>query len=417
MTMSKSLVYRSSDRWVNLALVALAGLYIAFVVLELFLNGPLTYIGQDFTPIYTSAQIARDHGLANVYDPTLQKEYQNRIILDQFGVPWPYAYTPLPYLPPFLVPLIPLASLPPLVAFAVWAGLNGLVLAGYVWWLARAVDAPHRTRIVMGLVLSLPAFLTIPFGQINVWLLVCTGQAFLAFRARRDTTAGLWLSGLLLKPQILILILPGLFIARRYRAVWAFAASALVILAASLILCGVDGLTALASLVVGYGSLNGVATNGIDQMMNWRALAVNLAVVAPAGIAWGIALCGMATTAVAALWLWWPQAESEPDWTQIWLATWAATLVVTWHSHVHMAITMLPLLLYFWIERRRFGSIVTIWLTVPIILFLALAFGRGPALAHSVIGVVMLALTLPIVFSIVRSRWATVRGLRALAAG
>ena len=58
----------------------------------------------------------------------------------------------------------------------------------------------------------MPVFLNFFFGQVNLWLLICAGEFFRAFLSAKPLKAGLFLGGWLLKPQLLILIIPFLLI-------------------------------------------------------------------------------------------------------------------------------------------------------------------------------------------------------------
>ena len=67
------------------------------------------------------------------------------------------------------------------------------------------------------LLISLPVFLNLFTGQVNVWLVVCVGEFMRASISGREFRSGLWLGGLLLKPQALLLLAAGLLMRRRAR--------------------------------------------------------------------------------------------------------------------------------------------------------------------------------------------------------
>ncbi len=83
-------------------------------------------------------------------------------------------------------------------------------------------------------------------------------------------------------------------------------------------------------------------------MTNWRAIAINLARLLPAGLAWGLAGLGMLGTAGVALGMWHRtrrQPASSWPFALTLLGTYAATCALTRHAHTHMSLLLIPLLL------------------------------------------------------------------------
>jgi len=94
------------------------------------------------------------------------------------------------------------------------------------------------------MLLYFPVFANFINGQVNVFLLVCTGEFLRNVMEDHPFTAGLWLGGLLLKPQVLILIVPVILILRYWKIFAGFFASSAVILLTSLALSGWNGMKA-----------------------------------------------------------------------------------------------------------------------------------------------------------------------------
>ncbi len=384
-----------------LALVVIACLYGAFVWASISARGFFDYAGVDYRGFLASAQIVRDHGFAAVYDLKLQAEYQAPLyryatLSDQVAMD----VNPTPYLPVFVAAFLPFSFLDPVQSYAVWVALNAVLFLFYLRRLVAEAGLAGKPLFLMGLVLSLPVLSNLFFGQVNVWLLVCVGEALIAFRRGNDLLGGAWLAGLLLKPQMLIVVLPGLLLARKMRGLAGFAVAGGAILILSLALAGPSGLLSLFGLLTGYVTSQGLATNFPQSMMNWRALALNLGVFLPAYAGWAVGVVGIVLTIIAAFKLWGRQrVASASDWSVVLLGTFAATSGLAWHSHVHTELVLLAPLVFLAADARLPSWISDSWIYVPMALFvlliwvyspLAISFGlqnwAGAGFAHIVTG-------------------------------
>lgn len=366
----------TSREWANLGLVALAAAYVVYAGAWVARWGLFWEVGGDFASFWASAEIARAHGFARVYDLALQAQFQQALLAAHVAKPEVAATSapvPTPYLPPFIAPFVLLLCLGPAAGFAVWTGLSLLLLAGYLWRLAGCFALPDRRRLVIVTMLSLPAFSNLFFGQVSAFLVLFTGEFAVGMAKNKDLRAGLWLSGLLWKPQILVVLLPGLLIARQFRVLAGLAIGTAVILAASLYLAGVEGVLDLGRLVFSYTS--GLPTNSPESMANWRALALNLGGFVPQEVAWGLAAVGLVLTVLVALRLWLPPYRPPAPGNQLLLlATFTATSAITWHSHVHMALPTAVFLLAAYGQGLLPRSLVIVWLLLPAPVFLVACF-------------------------------------------
>lgn len=383
-----------ASQWLNFAWLAVAVFYALFTAGTLRTRGLFDYLGSDYLAFRASADISRALGFAQVYDLATQDAYQRPLFEAYASGPLHGAYAPVPtpFLPPFIFMLWPLLLLAPVPGFVAWTAVNAAGLALYLWRFTRAVGLRCR-EYLFPVLLSAPAFATLFFGQVNVWLLVCLGEFFLAFSREKEFRSGLWLSGLLLKPQMLVLLLPGLLIGRRFRALAGFAAAGLVIGVLSLLLAGPQGTLDLGRLLLGYS--RGLATNNPQVMVNWRSLAVNLQAVLPGAWAWVAAGIGMALTAALGLALWFrPAALPSVQPGVALLGTYAATCAATWHAHVSAALPAVVLLLGVRPQVPRW--LVNLWLLIPTLLF-PVAFLAVPGIAHNLVGLSLLLLNLLLV--------------------
>src|SRR5207249_3484643 len=169
--------------------------------------------------------------------------------------------------------------------------------------------------------------------QVDLLLTIALGEFMFGMVGGQRFRAGLWLAGLLVKPQTAIILLPGLLIARQFRALAGFAFAAAAVLAVSCLLAGTDGMQDYAQLVANYLSFQSGATSP-EAMMNWRSLGLYLHAV---GIDFDSAVVwiGSGLTVLLALRLWLRRADDRAaPWGILVLASYAAACSVAWHSHV-----------------------------------------------------------------------------------
>ncbi len=367
--------------WLKLVLAGVAVAYALFTVWSLLASGLFGSFGVDYRALYASAQIARSLGFAEVYNLASQDNFQRPLFAayahETRGVA--YSVVPMPYLPAFIALLVPFVALDPPVSFAVWVGLNAAAATLYLRRFLRAIGAGHRHDLLLPVLLSFPAFLNLACGQVSVLMLVFVGEFLLALMAGRRLQSGLWLGGLLLKPQALVILVPALLIGRQLRVLVGLALAALAILLLSIALAGVEGVLALAGLVFSYTS--GLPTNNPEDMMNWRAFALNLGALLPGEVAWALALVGLVLTGGAALWAWSAApAGSAPCCSLLVLAAYAATCAVAWHSHVHMALPLALPLLCLVAAGRLPPTILYTWSLLPGLVFIIAGLSGFPAM-------------------------------------
>lgn len=439
------------ERWLSLVGLLLAVFYLAFVWIYLQVAGLFDYMGFDYRVFLASAEIATSRGFAAVYfdgDPDLpvQEEFQRPIYEAYATGPGRanYATGPMYYLPAFLLLFLPMLLLPPGTGFVVWTALNGAVLLLYLWRFVRALGDRDVHGALALVVLSYPAFLTLFLGQVNVLLLVVFGEFLLATMRGQAFRGGLWLGGLLLKPQTLVLILPGLLLQscphlvslvrrgrgrpgegtasvpprgstiRRPARPWerigwplrvllGLALSGLGILALSLLLAGIEGLRNLGRQLFFYPGIQ--STTAPRLMMNWRGLGANLALWLPSPVAGAVAIAGLALTVGVALSLWWRPADpASPRFFLILFGTYAATCAITWHAHIHMALPLAVPLLYLYARRRLSPIILALWAALPAVVFFVAAI-LLPGVAANLAGLGMFVLNLGLVGWAIGAFW------------
>jgi hypothetical protein len=221
--------------------------------------------------------------------------------------------------------------------------LHAAALALYQLRLAKIFGVNRPGWLIAAISLSFPAFVNLIMGQLSVWLVIFFGEAVVALLREKPLRAGLWLGCLICKPQVLVLMVPALVVARMWRVLAAIALSVTALLLPALIVSPgwvhgfVEGIEAAARS-------SGTAMNVFpSSMTNWRALAVNASHWFPSPIVWGASGLAMIATAIAGLSCS-TGLRSNNGWQQslAWLGLTAATCAFTWHAHVHQLLLLVP---------------------------------------------------------------------------
>lgn len=335
----------TNAKWGNLAIAALLVFYCAQIVLDLAWGNLFGNLGVDFAAFWSAGYIANHRGYAASYDLELMRQVQRELVPARAAPLSDLGALPAAYLPVFLLPFQALALLPPKSAAAVWMGLTLLGTTLYLRaFVARLGERHPGSHLLLMLMVSLPVFLNFFLGQVNLWVMICVGEFLLAASAGRDVASGAWLSGMLLKPQLLILMTPAIVMQGWKKAFLGMAAAGTIILGGSWLLAGTEGLHRLAQLWFSY--VGELRTGDPQLMMNWRMIGVLLRQLGAASLGQIVAILGSSLTALAALFIWYRRLDiNSRDFPIAVLGIMAATAATAWHSHVHMAMILIPPLL------------------------------------------------------------------------
>jgi len=372
---NKRLPFHNLDinAWQNLAMVALLGTYITQIIWSMLLEGPLaSSVGLDFRAIWSAGYIANTYGYADVYKLTLLTQVQ-KLIVPLTNYRSVFEVVPVPFLPIFIPVFQVFSLIPPVPSFYIWSIFNLVGFFFYIRFFLRRLEVQNWRRLTIMGMLAFPSFLNLFWGQVNLLLLVCVGEFIRNILDKREFRAGLWLGGLILKPQLLILIGPAMLLQRKWKLLGGFSSTIGVTLVSSLLLGKLSSLINLASLLTKY--VPGIASNAQENMTNWRMVGERLSIFLPITISWGITAIGIAGTTLITFLLWRkPISLPSPTFLIAFTGTLAATMAVTWHSHIHMAMVLIPPILYLY-DRQVFPRKLFNWwmLSVPfIVLFLTL---------------------------------------------
>ncbi|MGQ9457037.1 MAG: glycosyltransferase family 87 protein [Anaerolineae bacterium] len=348
----------------NLALSALLGFYAGLTLYTLVTEGPWVTVGGDFLAFWSAGYLANTEGYVRVYDPNLLGALQRAFVPPGE----PYWVRPVFFLPVFILPFQAFALFDPWAGYIVWNVLNLAILVGYLRFLARQSDPMYPPKgLLLALLFSYPVFNSFLWGQVSVWLTLCVGELLRAFLKGRALRAGAWMTGLLLKPQTLPLLIPALLALGKLRVLGGVVLGSLLVLTLSILMLGgttgVDRLLDLISLNAKPLGMTGIAS---VNMTNWRTFGLHLSNLTSPTVGWGIAGVGMALTVAAAGYLWVRARPMGEDALVIaLLGTLAATGAFTWHSHIHTEMILLPPLVYLGARKALPQKVLDLWVFAP----------------------------------------------------
>ena len=356
----------TNPKWVNLALAALLIYYVVLVASDLVWKNFCGNLALDYCSFWSAGYIANHVGYAKVYDLD-QLEQVQRGLFPPNADPTLFATVPTPFLPVYVLPLQFVAFLKPFLGFGVWSLLNIVGFIGYlVWWFRKLSNRAIPVSLLFMFLLSLPVFLDLFWGQVNLWLMICIGEYIRGLMDKKQIRAGLWLGGLFLKPQLLILIVPALLFQRSFKMLFGFVINATTTLLVSLSLAGFDGLWRLVQLWIGY--VSGLPSNDPQTMMNWRMVALALNNFMPSTFGWAIAVLGILITIAVTFSLWRvPVAVDSPNFSIVHLGLFVATGTIDWHSHFSTSMILIPLFLLAYIYGVFPEKLFLFWMFFPVV--------------------------------------------------
>jgi hypothetical protein len=353
---------RARVRFVCLAVLALCLLLLA--VSFFTFDGSRTAfgpaLGADFAGFYSAGTLLREQPPERLYDFELQDQYYHRVLP---GAP-PEERLPYVYPPFFTLPFRAQAALPYPWAYAAWLSLSiGLTLAGLGLLRARLSDVPRADWTIAALLalsfepLVMECWLggqTSAFGFLVFALaLYCDGRG-------RPALAGLALALALYKPPLLLLVLPLLVVARRWRMLAGFAAGGLGLAGVSLLAVGRGGCLAYFRLLTGFARLSMGNEPGFPR---WKYVDLASFVrllfgeLPPAG--WLPILAAVAIGLLFLARLWWRYGKLSPDGRKLaWAAALTWTLVFNVYVGVYDTVLVVPaVLLTFDSVREKAGGV------------------------------------------------------------
>lgn len=346
------------------------------------------YLATDFRGYYATVQIAKQVSLSAIYKPEIQAYYQSGLSLDcPDGTKHPpLVQVMVPYLPTFISLLSPLRVLPFSGSYIIWSviSLGGLIL--YLHRFSHALLGRTDWLKLLQWVICLPVLANLALGQINLFVVILLGEAFLSFTRKSQFTSGVWLGGLLIKPNLLILMLPGLLIKRQFITLAGFTICAAIVVTASLLLVGKLGIQDWFQVLRSFSQPDFLSTG---NMMNARGLAYNLERFLPGISTWPV-LVLLTAGIVALVMLFWMRIQLDKNLEGLALITLTGTFIVSWHSNLYLWITLIPFLLILDTKGQIPPGVIALWVFgVPSIALLV--SWVSPELVNPAAGLAMLA--------------------------
>lgn len=354
----------TTEKWTNLALAGLALFYSLQIALDVIWKNLCGHLGVDYCAFWSAGRLAAADGFAQMYNLDRLAALE-RSLFPAFGDPATFAVSPIAYLPVFMLPFRLLSMIPVATSFWLWTLINLATLAIYLrFFILEVTGQPLPPRLLALMLLSVPVFWNVLDGQVSVWLMISLGEFLRAMLTDRPFRAGLWLGGLLLKPQLLILIVLALVLQRWMKVVAGLVTSSVALLVASVVLVGPAGF--LRMLEVWLGFARGIPTNYVELMMNWRMLGLHVSSVLGPLSGAVITAIGIIVTSAAALLMWRkPIGVRAPSLPALTLGTMAATGLVAWHSHIPSAMILIPVLLLLNVRGNLSERVLLWWVFLP----------------------------------------------------
>ena len=367
MIITKRLPFKNLSResWQNLIIIVILFLIVlSFVVL--FINSEMCEIlGVDYCAFWSGGRVMNERSIADVYNLSVLTHYQQKTYTLANISPTSIEVFPLPYLPVFIMPfsLLSLIHLP--YSYLVWTFINLIGFFLYLQFFTRKlIGRSLSIRLGFLILLSLPMITNVREGQLNIWLGICAGEFLRAFLSGKHYAAGLWLGGWLLKPQLLVVMIPFLIVRRSFKVFLGFITAAFALVLVSLGLIGFDGFFNLANILL--MSSEGNAASYTQFMMNWRMVGWHLASVTTSSIGLALSIIGSIITIGASLFFFSKPVNRNPIKTALaFLGISAATTVATWHVHIHTAIILLPPMIYLLMKNHFNKNIFLTWVILP----------------------------------------------------
>jgi hypothetical protein len=328
-----------------------------------FLGGARDY---DFAGCYAAGVIARQRGVAAVYDVSRQIEAQHAITGGKEL--FLYAY------PPFHALIFSaLARLPYTSAYLLWGLINLGLWAVFAAKMRPSAPYPQNSfRYLMLCFLFLPAWAALVLGQNSLMVLVLYFLAFRSLERGRDFEAGAWL-GLGLVKYHLVLPFAAIFLLRgKWRVILAFGMVGAVLAGISFAVAGKTGISAYAHLLGEIANNSGDAkyesfSSGQLLPTVWGGTSALLARVVDAARIKIIAGLASAALLIFAAWNWRRSERSTtPDFRALYAASIAVALLAAPHLYSYdFSLMLLAILLML---NSKIAASARGWITAATIL-------------------------------------------------
>ncbi len=366
-------------------------MFVAFLVAPLSVNlwvqfksgsGSIRKFDSDFVYFYGIGYLVNEYPAVNLYDYPLQEKIFNRIYPAHEAF-----YGPSPY-PPYVALIFrPFARVSFESAYLLWMGIS---LALYIAGIAATVkEVFPRERLKISLIFCFAlafypfVFGTLLNGQLASVAVFSVGLAIFQERRSNPFCSGLALSILAYKPTLLLLLLPMLFLTRRFKTLFGFVFGTLILMLVATAFTGIQIWPAYAHMLGHFGHSTG--HQSALQLSKYIDF-VSLSYAVPggrsrAGVVFLICLTSVIATGLAML-LWKSAKGVRSAQYLAWAATLTWTLIVNLYVPIYDSVLVtIAVVLTLGALRDLEWNVATGWITFLSLLIFAVSW-KTEALAE-----------------------------------
>ena len=320
-------------------------------------------LGADHLAFYDAGDILRRFGPGRLYDLPLQSAlYHDRLP----GEP-PDAFLPYAYAPHVAVAFAALAVFPYAVSYVLWTALSLAMYAVAVaaaMWAARLPRSWWATTAWVSAAFEPFAIECVHGGQVSTVAAALLSVATALAVAGQPFSAGLVAGCCCYKPTLLVIVLPGLLLTRRWRSLAGCATGILGWAALDLLAFGVGPCRMYATLLAGY------AGHGAIVFRTWKFVDVHSFVELTGGSPALASAAVALAVAVALAGLRWP--GSADDERLFWAAALVWTPVANLYAGSYDAVIVVPAaVLAAGVLYRRCGRLPTSFAVLLVLAWVA----------------------------------------------
>ncbi|QGJ71368.1 Hypothetical protein PBC10988_30730 [Planctomycetales bacterium 10988] len=292
-------------------------LFVIYLVAIFFVNVPRWGIWwTDFLAFHSAGEIVRQGEADQLYDFKVQKEYQTHLAEKSRQVPSSLdpaiseASFVLRYLnsPLLAVMMVPFSLVSLEISWRVWAICNFILLAGmcWIWWkyLMTSWSFKEKLAAISGVLCFAPIFPVFNSGQLTFLIGILLTGCLLAWRAQKPIWAGLFLSLLVIKPQLGLYLGIAVLFGGYWKILLSTCGWSLGIFLSTSLLIGVKPWFDWVQIMREVGTKQGIEGVPTHQLMNLRALLLAFFPEAPESWIGSLTFFGFAGGAVLVAGIW-----------------------------------------------------------------------------------------------------------------
>jgi len=313
----------------------------------------------DFTATLTGAQLVRAGAGTGLYDLAQQRMAQEQVLAPSVTL---RSDTILPYIHPPFEALIfaPFMSLPYATLYLFWSLLIIIAFGGSLLILYKTIPiAPTSRWLLLFAAASFsPLHQAFWLGQSSPLVLLGLCGAYAANKHGRQGWAGVALTLLVLKPQILLVIGLLLLLLRRWRMLVTCGGIIAGLCVAAMPVLGVAWPLDYARFLSGIAGWRGNHNEYPAIMYNWRGLLTNLlGAASPDALALGVTVLTLISLGLLVGAWWWSRADGELWAGQqdvLWSLACLVAILIAPHLYIH---DLVLLILPAWLIVARSGTL------------------------------------------------------------